>query len=199
MMQLSELCDIRMGFSARGRVEPVEDGGIPYVQLKDVNATGVVDAKKLTNANLPDIDDRYRLTPNDIVFRSRGAHNIGALVQGTDKDVVALAPLTILRPRRETVLPEYLVWFISQNPAQRHFDAGARGTNIRMIPRECLAKLPVDVPDLETQHQIVKIAHLARRESELSELLAHKKSELMSFVLLKQARKTQPRVNEAGF
>lgn len=199
MMQLSEICDIRMGFSARGRVEPVERGGIPYVQLNDVNATGVVDAEKLTNANLPDIDDRYRLTSHDIVFRSRGAHNIGALVQGADKNVVALAPLTILRPRRDIVLPEYLVWFISQSPAQRHFDAGARGSNIRMIPRDHLARLEVDVPDMETQRRIVEVADLVKRESELSELLAHKKSEMMSFVLLEQARKTQPRANEVGF
>ena len=34
-MRLAELCDIHSGYTARGRLEPLPEGGVPTLQLRE--------------------------------------------------------------------------------------------------------------------------------------------------------------------
>ncbi len=93
----------------------------------------------------------------------------------------------ILRPDHARALASYLAWVINQPDAQRHFDAAARGTNLRMVPKASLDDLHIDVPDLETQHRIVAVAELAEREEALSHRLASRRRALVNRHLAERA------------
>lgn len=97
-----------------------------------------------------------------------------------------------LRPNPAAILAEYLAWAINQPEAQRHFDAAARGTSIRMVPKASLDDLRIDVPDLETQHRIIMIDALAAREGALMRLLADGKRDLTNRLLAERAKRTPP-------
>jgi restriction endonuclease S subunit len=107
-------------------------------------------------------------------------------------------PLLVLRPQPDVIDPRYLAWFINQPATQCYFDKCARGTHLRMIPKNCLDDLEVLVPDLATQRLIVEIDSLAQRERALTLQLAEKKLELTEFALLRQVRNTQLHGNGAG-
>lgn len=198
-MRLSEICEIQSGYTARARLDPVESGGVPALQLRDIQRRGEFDPEDIPLYQLSGGFDRYWAGGGDVLFRSRGDQNTAVTIKpGTAKAAIAIQPLMILRPASELVDSGYLAWFINQPQTQRYFDSCARGTSMRMIPKPCIEDLDVILPDLETQRRIVEIDRLAQRERDLMHDLAEKRKSFISFALLEQARKTQPHGNGAG-
>lgn len=198
-MLLPTLCQAQMGYTARSRLETLEEGGVPAIQLRDLRGEEDFSPEGLPSYALGPSFNRYWVKPGDVLFRSRGERNTAAVISlDSNAAAVAISPLIILRPNRELIDGRFLAWFINQPEAQLHFDKCARGTRLRMIPKSCLDRLEVPVPDLETQRRIVEIDALAKREHELSKMLADKKLEFTSFALLQQVRKAQPHSNGTG-
>lgn len=189
MTNLSAICDIQIGLTARGRLEPM-DGGVPAIQLRDTTPDGDLGSDPVARFRLDDVPQRYWVGSGDILFRSRGDRNTAiALGESFAEPAVAVMPLVILRPREE-VLTEYLAWYINQPRAQHHFDGYARGTGIRMIPMGCLAELDVPLPALKQQRTIAAIDSLGRREFILSMRLAEKRHQFTNATLLRTARES---------
>lgn len=89
----------------------------------------------------------------------------------------------ILRPKPDIVSADYLAWAINHPNTQRFFNSVARGTKLRMVSRASLEHLDLDIPDTETQRNIVAIAALADREQALSLQAAGLRKELTSRIL----------------
>lgn len=192
-MRLCTLCTIHSGFTARGRLESVDIGGVPTIQLRDISPQGAVDPHHLIRAPLEGVADRHLVRAGDVLFRSRGERTTAcALDDRFVEPAVAMLPLFVLRPKRDVVLPEYLAWAINQPVAQRHFDEAAYGTNIRMVPRSSLDELEIDIPDIATQRKIVAIDALADRERELSILAAEGRRRLASMILADRVKSMRP-------
>lgn len=185
---LGRLCYIQIGYTARGRLEPME-GGTPAIQLRDTTI-GVDGGAPLGRFRLEEVPDRYWVRAGDVLFRSRGDSNTASAL-GADfiEPAVAVMPLVILRTKA-AVLPEYVAWYVNQPEAQGHFEREARGTSIRMIPMSCLADLKIPVPDLATQQAIAAVDGLAKREFALASELAVKRRQLIAAALLSTARES---------
>jgi hypothetical protein len=186
---LSEICEIRSGYTARTRLEPAASGGVPAIQLRELRGEREFDTAKAVRLPLGSPVVRYLAGPGDVLFRSRGERNTAVLINPRSKEsAVAILPLIVLRPNRDIIDPRYLAWAINQPAAQRYFDKRAFGTNIRMIPKAVLEDLELELPDLGTQRLITELEWLARRERELTHELADRKLELMELALLERAR-----------
>jgi hypothetical protein len=196
---LSALCEVQTGYTARRRLEPVTKGGARAIQLGDLHGNEEIDPARCRLYLLEGSLDRYQAKPGDLLFRSRGERNTAVVISPTSTmAAVAVLPLMVLRPNRDLVDPRYLAWFINHPGTQRYFDECARGTSLRMIPKTDLDNLEVELPNLATQKLIVEIDILARREHALAHQLADRKLQLTSFALLQQVRKAQPHGNGAG-
>ncbi|MEO1537908.1 MAG: restriction endonuclease subunit S [Pseudomonadota bacterium] len=196
---LSDVCDIQSGLTARSALVEDEAKGIPALQLGDLRGDATVALASASRYKLEGKLDRYVVAPGDVLFRSRGDNNTALVAAGGASDrAIALLPLIILRAHKDVVMPDFLMWLINQPEAQRYLNTCARGTKLRMIPRDCLEKLPISIPDLETQKLVVEVSRLASREASLLRELAHKKEEFTSFALLRQVRNAQLHGNEAG-
>ena len=192
-MRLGDACTVHTGYTARGRLEPAESGGIPTIQLRDIASDGRVDPARFARVQPDGLVERYLVRAGDVIFRSRGERNTAsALDDRLREPALAVLPLLVLRPKRDVVTPEYLAWAINQPPAQRHFDTVARGTNIRMIPRSSLDDLELDVPDLTTQKKITAVDILAERERVLAILAADGRRKLTSLILAERAKSLRP-------
>lgn len=188
-LRVADLCQIQLGYNPRGRLQPTSASGRLAVQLRDFDVDGRLDATKLHRYDLPDVPDRYLVHPGDVVFRSRGAHTTAATVEGLSNPAIAILPLVILRPKIKALDPRFLAWAINQPAAQRHLDAGAQGQNLRMIPRPCLASLPLDLPDCRTQATIVMADSLATEEARMVARLATLKRQRIAAHLAAAARR----------
>lgn len=192
-MRLSDVCAIHSGFTARGKLESVDVGGVPTIQLRDISVDGAVDPDRLARVPLEGVAERYFVQAGDVLFRSRGERTTACALDGRFVEpAVAVLPLLVLRPKRDIVLPDYLAWAINQPAAQRHFDEAAYGTNIRMVPRSSLDELELDIPDIATQQRIVTINALADRERDLSILVAEMRRRLASMILAERAKSMRP-------
>jgi restriction endonuclease S subunit len=123
------------------------------------------------------------------VFRSRGQNNSTALLTcDLDRAIVAAPLLRIRITRPETILPEYLNWYISQQDAQAYFKSRLEGTHGGIISKQTLEELEVLLPPLEKQKIIAEVAALSDREQELVRALAAKKKALITTILMKSAK-----------
>ncbi len=186
MSKVGSISDIQIGYTARGRLESMS-GGVPAIQLRNIAPDGDRNGESVERFRLGEIPSRYWVQSGDVLFRSRGDINT-AVVLGDElpEPAVAVMPLVILRAKA-SILPGYLAWYLNQPEAQRHFDRGARGTGIRMIPMTCLSALEVPVPDIATQRVISEIDCLAKREFELATRLADRRRQLITASLLRVA------------
>ena len=188
-MRLAELSDIHSGYTARGRLDPLPEGGVPALQLRDVGTDGEAPGPEFQRYDLRKLSDRYFVRGGEVVFRSRGEPNAAAAIHDSlPEPVVVIVPLVIVRPDRERVLPEYLAWAINQPDAQRRLGAEAQGTSLRMIPMAVLENLDIDVPDLLTQKRIVELNALARQEGRLLRQLATRREEFVNAILGEAAK-----------
>ena len=187
-MLLSDICEIRSGYTARGRLEVAQSGGVLAIQLGDVAPEGRVQVGHLTRLQIDVPPDRYFVRAGDVLFRSRGEKTTAAAIpQEFPEPALALLPLIVLRPQHGSLMPEYLAWAINQQPAQRHLEASARGTSMRMIPRSAFDDLNIDVPELHAQRLIVETAELAGRERELASEIAERRHQLVQAALVAAA------------
>lgn len=183
-MRLAELSDIHSGYTARGRLDPLPEGGVPALQLRDVGAEGDAPGPDFLRYDLNRLSDRCFVRGGEVVFRSRGEPNTAAAIPDSlPEPVVVVVPLVIIRPDRDRVHPEYLAWAINQPDAQRRLGAEAQGTSLRMIPMAALEDLDIALPDLLTQKRIVELDALARREGQLLRRLAALRGQLVSAIL----------------
>ena len=183
-MRLVELCDIHSGYTARGKLEPLPEGGLPAMQLRDVGTNGETPGPHFQRYDLGKLADRYFVRGGEVVFRSRGEPNTAAAIaDALPEPAAVIVPLVIVRPDRDRVLPEYLAWAINHPEAQRRLGAEAQGTSLRMVPMAVLENLDIAVPDLRTQKRIVELNALARQEGHLLRQLATRRAELVSAIL----------------
>lgn len=83
------------------------------------------------------------------------------------------------------LLPEFLAWQINQLPAQRYLSKNAEGTDQPSIRRAVLEALPIAVPAMAQQHQLINLDKAARQERNLLEGLIHNREQQLQAMVLK--------------
>ncbi|WP_298865195.1 restriction endonuclease subunit S [uncultured Sulfitobacter sp.] len=194
---LGEACEIRAGYAARTALTEDAEKGVPAIQLRDLHGEQVslgVAGKYALDGKL----DRYLVKPGDVLFRSRGENNTASIAIGNaGETAIALLPVMVIKPKDDDLLPEYIAWSINQYEAQRHLDLTARGTKLRMIPREALEALPLHIPNVAIQRMITELDALSAAETQLLHELADTKRKFTKFALLQQVRNAELHANEA--
>jgi len=150
---LEEVAVISAGHPFRGKI-PEKRGGVHVVQMRDMSPREGIMWPQCIETELTGKKPPDRLAPGDILFAARGSNNYAALVDDHALSIKAVAAphFFVIRPQRETLLPEYLTWFLNQAPCQRYFEREAEGTAAKSIRRSALEATPIAVPSLEKQH-----------------------------------------------
>jgi len=188
-MQLGKVCHLNSGVTARRRLEPAISGGVPAIQMRDVQFDAELNVGDLRRYNLENLSERHLVSGGEVIFRSRGCPNTAVVVSGElEEPAAVILPLVILRPKGELVLPEYLAWTINRPETQRHLDSAAQGTSMRMISKAALEGIEIPIPEIEFQRRIVAVHGLARREGSLLRELANSREELNRIILAERAR-----------
>lgn len=165
---LEALAEFRVGYPFRGAIEPLAGGSIPVIQMKDVSATGAMDWGVVVRTELTGRREPDWLVSGDVLFVARGNHYYAAALRAVPNRSVCGPHLYHLRlkPGR-AVLPEFLAWQINQPPIQRLLRQAAEGSNQLSIRRAELEALPISVPSVAVQEQIVRLAEAAAHERAL--------------------------------
>lgn len=187
-VSLHTIADVLTGYSFRARLEHDSSGALAVIQMKDLTESNQVDCNELTRINTEQLKPHHLVRPGDLIFRSRGLSSSAALLTDDPGRAVLAAPLLRIRITSNTVLPEYLTWYISQPPAQAYLTSCAEGTSIKMISKQSLENLTLPVPPIARQRLIVELATLAAEELRIVKTLADKRSQQISAKLLQTAQ-----------
>ncbi|MCB9971779.1 MAG: restriction endonuclease subunit S [Hyphomonas sp.] len=187
-MRLDQVCEIQSGFTARGKLEE-SPSGIPVLQLRDLNETTGWDSIIPCRFELDEVHARYFAGPGDVLFRSRGTNNTATAIPEDWQHLAAVVlPLILLKPN-DIIRPAFLEWSINAPGAQRKLEKSIQGTALRMVPRNALAELQIDVPALATQDAILEAARLAARARELETNAANLRHALSDLILHDAAKR----------
>lgn len=187
--KIKKLATVQMGYSFRSRLEASEGGGVAVIQMKDLLNDNTVGCDDLVKIDMEAVKEHHLAQKGDLVFRSRGHVTTAAvLLKDPGKAVVAAPLLRIRVTKPDTVLPEYLNWYISQRDAQIFLTSRAKGTVQKMISKQAVEDLEVTIPSLKKQKNIVELASLIAREQTLLHRLADKREQYISTILMQFAK-----------
>jgi restriction endonuclease S subunit len=182
---IKNIATVQMGYSFRSRLETANDGNVTVIQMKDLPDNNTVNCDKLTRINMKTIKQHHLAIKGDLIFRSRGLTTTSAILSENPGKAVIAAPLLRIRVcKPDKVLPEYLNWYINQRDAQRYFTSRQEGTSVNMISQKQLKEMPVVVPHLEQQKNIVELASLSAQEQNILNTLAEKRKQYISATLM---------------
>lgn len=186
--ELKNIASVLMGYSFRTRLDVKNSGAVAVIQMKDLTDDNRVDCSNLARVDSVPPKEHHLVRPGDLVFRSRGLTATSAILRDNPGMAVVSAPLLRIRANENTILPEYLNWFISQASAQSFLASRAIGTAQKMISKEALESLEVHIPSLKQQHMIIELAALADQEQKILNKLADKRKLYLSRILLRLAQ-----------
>ena len=168
---LGQLADIRTGYVFRSGVENDPAGDMRVVGMKDLKAdlgvdwSGVVRIR--SEQNLTD----FLLQDGDILFTVRGARFYGVYMEKVSGRAIASHHLFHIRVRdRKVIRPTFLAWIMNRAEAQRYYAEHAMGqSSLRGLRRPDMQNLPLRLPPLAKQDEIMRAVDCMRREIELFE------------------------------
>lgn len=191
-LPLRGLVDIQIGYGFRAGVTPDAAGRTGVIQMKDLGDDHIVDLPGMTRVSM-DVPARRQVEQGDVVLRSRGDRSTGAIVAANPGPALVAAPLLRLRVVDDRLLPAYLNWYLNQPTAQAHLAKHAEGSFVKMISKQVLEDLEVEVPPLDWQESIVALAALSERERTLCFDITTARGRLQTDVMMRYAKGSEAR------
>jgi hypothetical protein len=199
---IAQVAAVQLGYQHRGRVDLTSTGTHWLVQVKDIDRDDrfidqfpIPTPHRLWTGSLygvtPSSDPHpYQVHPGDVLFLYRGHRNFAVPIVPSAvqpfperwESIIAAYYFYILRPRPELIDPEYLAWFINSPQSQAALATHARGSHMKMIPKQDFLSLPINVPDLATQRKINAVQDLAYVERKLASQLEQKRLQLLNAI-----------------
>ncbi|HLG71534.1 MAG TPA: restriction endonuclease subunit S [Chloroflexota bacterium] len=192
VLPLSECAEIQTGVAKGRRLGGEKTVIVPYLRVANVQ-DGRLDLREIKEIELRASEvGRYRLQDGDVLMTEGGDLDKlgrGFIWRGQIPDCVHQNHIFAVRTKRDVLLPDFLACLIQSNYGKAYFLSVAhKTTNLASINTTKLKALPVPVPSLSEQYQIVEalnscdamIDALEREITVLDELFRAMLEELMT-------------------
>lgn len=190
ILKLKDIASIRVGYHTRGKIEPDPKGKFPILQIKNLKEDHTFNPDDLIMIDPGRNVNDFIIKKKDILFLSRGWRNFAFMVDTTAHNVIAAYYFYIVRIENQSILPEYLTWYINQAPARNYIKTMARqGSAIPIVPKSAIENLPVEIPSLDIQRKIMELDSLYLRERQILEQISKAREKLIRAVCIQAVRK----------
>lgn len=92
---------------------------------------------------------------DDVLFSKDGTIGRTAIVPADAPDFVVASSLVILSPRIDEILPQYLNYWLNNQLLKQHVELNLAGAALRRISVEKVGRLPLLIPPMTEQREIV--------------------------------------------
>jgi len=176
LFKLSELAEVRSGYTFRGALEHDPSGDIRVLQIKDLRHSTAIEPNKLTAITWDARTAAPLLQPGDITVIARGDSNRAALYKN-EQAVVATSQFFIVSVKKLNVFPEYLCWMINLPQSQRSLERS--GSSIQAISKGALQEMIIPLPPRATQQKLIELQRLWDEEDQLIARLQNNREHMM--------------------
>jgi hypothetical protein len=181
---LGDISEIQVGYQSRERIQADPNGSHCLIQARDFDKLHQVQWSNLIRFTPSGNTRKSELRSRDVLFSAKSQENFAYLVNINDSNLLAANTFYILRANIETVLPDYLAWWLNQAPAQEYIKLNRSGSSLPFLSVSALSRLEVPIPDIEMQRKIGDLELLRKKEADLLGLYLSKKSALIQAVCL---------------
>lgn len=181
---LSDISEIQVGYQSREGINAQSDGSHCLIQSRDFDKLHQVQWSNLTRFTPSGAITKSEIRQRDILFLARGQENFAFLISHDTRNVLASNSFYTLRVRTEVVLPEFLLWWLNQTPAQEYIKLNRSGSSLPFLSVTALSRLEVPILEFEIQRKIGELELLRKKEADLLDLYLTKKSTLIKTVCL---------------
>lgn len=148
MKRLSDLVEIRSGYTFRSSIDSFALGDIEVIQAKDLGA--YFDHTTRSKIDFPG-GDKHLLKPGDILVSARGFSK-AILFSGGHNKAVASSSLFVLRPKTSRVSPEFITMFFNSTSGIKAVHGLSAGGALRSITKENLGQIVIpEIPPDKSQ------------------------------------------------
>ncbi|GEO04473.1 hypothetical protein AAE02nite_21370 [Adhaeribacter aerolatus] len=168
--------------------KPNISGNAIYLQANMFNDFGDLYEGITPNVTIDTSVYKHLLIEGDVIFAAKGVYNFAIKYNSDIGPAVASSTFLVLRPNRQNLLPQYLVWFLNHPISQDYLKSQAKGSSILSISKKILEKMIIPVPSLEKQQQILEVHQLRNREKKIMHRLEELREQLIQGQLLKLAQ-----------
>lgn len=171
-MRLSELGDMRGGYSSRGSVQARGGPGwVRVLQGGDLQGDGIV-WNQLGWVQAGSLPEKYVIADGDVLLPLRGESPQAAVVRNPPAGVIAAGNWALISPDRSVVDSDYLAWYLNHPVTSARLGGIMRGTKLKFLSLTDLRDFDVEVPPLAHQHRIARVHKLNERVSALENHLS---------------------------
>jgi type I restriction enzyme S subunit len=161
------------------------NGEIRLIQLGDIGDGIFLDktSKYISESKCKEL--KCTLLQSKDILLSRLGDPIGksCIIPDLPYRAITAVDCTIIRTKSEQVLQTYLLYAISSNIFRAQISKYATGTTRKRISRKNLEKIPVPMPPVQVQRQIVEKLDAIRKLQELNNKEIEKAEELFNSLL----------------
>ena len=187
----------KSGFGAGKQEQTDAKNGIIQIRPTNIDENGFLKYDK--NIYLPIDKNSIRIEVDDIIFNNTNSQELvgKTAILKENKELTFSNHITIIRVRKEAILPDYL-WIIL-NMYQRNrifYSICTNWNNQSGIGLELLKKLKIPLPPLEIQQQIVDLYEKAYTEKQQKEAEAQRLLDSIDDYLLEELGITLPKEEE---
>lgn len=160
---LSELTEIRAGYTFRESPNELKGSGVRMLQIKDIRDTDIINPNLLQEIEWTGKDSTPSLDVGEIAVAARGVSNKAAIML-SQATVIASNQLLIMRVKQNKLLPAYLCWYLNRETTQRKLKETHMGSNMPSINKAGLGSIEIPLLPMEQQVKIVRVAALQQQE-----------------------------------
>lgn len=173
IMKLEDICTIMNGHSFRGKINEVTSGNAKVVQLSDIDELEGIDYEKLIRTDFDSKKNDAFLREGDILCVSKGPRLYSIYLNEVPREILATFHVMIIRVRNSQVIPAYLSWVL--NNSQKFFQQNSQGSLVTHMSKKMLAEMPIELPDIEIQKQVIELEVLKKRERKILQRIGEKR------------------------
>lgn len=165
-IQLKKLATIQTGIYAQTAVF----NEVLYLQVKHFSDNGILIDNVTPELPLNSQTEKHLLAHGDVIFAAKGSKNVTVMYNSNYGHAVASSSFLVIKIQesfKSHILPEYVCWYLNHPKTQDTIKLQARGSSIPSISKHVLEELPIEIPPMQKQHIIVKIARLHAKEQDI--------------------------------
>jgi len=182
-INLSELADIKLGYSFREAIASEENGDIGVVTAKNINENAI-ELNSVTKIQNRQFKSDHFLSNGDIVINTRLNFKAGIYFCRNNNKTIVSSPLMVIKIKdKNSLLPEYLNIHLNSSAIQRQLNIMADTGVVPFIGLSQIKNLNIVIPSIERQRKIIQFDNLAKKEEEISNKIMILKNKIYSKVI----------------
>lgn len=168
-LKLSEIANIKLGYSFRASVAEEKAGDIYIITAKNINDNGQIDLDFSLKLEDRGFKADHFLENEDVIINTRLNFKAGIYLSSSKMKAIAASPLIVIRVKdRKTILPEYLNIYLNSDKMQRELMSFSDTGIIPFINLSQIKDINIVSPEIEKQKQIIKFDKLSKVEKQIN-------------------------------